>query len=57
MEEETHDGSLDLQEIRRRVKEFDFFPRNCREEPVESCSSDYETLVVQDFVLQFEMIC
>ncbi|CAD5324006.1 unnamed protein product [Arabidopsis thaliana] len=54
MEEETHDGSLDLQEIRRRVKEFDFFPRNCREEPVESCSSDYETLVVQDFVLQFE---
>jgi hypothetical protein len=54
MEEETHDGSLDLQEIRRRVKELDFFPRNCREEPVESCSSDYETLVVQDFVLQFE---
>ncbi|EFH61863.1 hypothetical protein ARALYDRAFT_342541 [Arabidopsis lyrata subsp. lyrata] len=53
MEEETHDGPLDLQEIRSRVKELEFIHRNCRDEPGESCSSDSETLV-QDFVLQFE---
>ncbi|XP_010466761.1 PREDICTED: uncharacterized protein LOC104746911 isoform X2 [Camelina sativa] len=52
MEEDTHDGSLDLRAIRSRVKELEFIHRNCRDEPGES---DSETLV-QDFVLQFQNV-
>ncbi|XP_006418827.2 uncharacterized protein LOC18013775 isoform X2 [Eutrema salsugineum] len=49
--EDTHEGSIDLQEIRSRVKELEFLRRNCRDEP--RPSSDSEAMV-KDFSLQLE---